>query len=195
MQLPSDQSPLHKVVLLGDSRVGKTSIITRQMQGFQPTVVNPTIGCHCSDIQITVDSRTVVLQVWDTAGQEMYRALVPVYLRGAHAALLVFDVTDRESFTSLGHWHDTLSEVVPPSTVVYVVGNKQDLDEHVIDDGQAKQFADAHNAQYHKVSAITGQGIDELFEAVAQKVSEGTALDTISAGLAIEDSASGGGCC
>jgi Ras-related protein Rab-21 len=97
-RLSPTNTSAQKVVLLGDSRVGKTSIIARQLQGFQSPTVNPTIGCHCSEIAVGPDDSKIVLQVWDTAGQEMYRALVPVYLRNARAALLVYDVTDRESF-------------------------------------------------------------------------------------------------
>jgi Ras-related protein Rab-21 len=107
----------------------------------------------------------------------MYRALVPVYLRGAHAALLVYDISDRESFLSLGHWYDTLVDVVPLTTAVYVVANKTDLDA-VIDDAEAKQFADAHNAALFKVSAITGDGVDVLFETMAGKVSVGDNLES-----------------
>jgi GTPase SAR1 family protein len=108
----------------------------------------------------------------------MYRALVPVYLRGAHAALLVYDVSDRESFVSLGHWYDTLIDVVPLTTAVYVVANKIDLDQQVIDDVQAKQFADAPSAGLFKVSAMTGDGIECLFEEMAQKVSAGAVLES-----------------
>jgi small GTP-binding protein len=188
------KSPASKVVLLGDSRVGKTSIIARQIQGFHPAAVSSTIGCHCSELQISVDQRLFNLQVWDTAGQEMYRALVPVYLRGAQAALLVYDVSDRESFISLGHWYDTLIDVVPPSTAIYVVGNKIDLESHVIDDAQAQQFAVAHNAQLYKVSALSGQGLDDLFEAVARKLGKGIRLEGNLLDLGDEQSPEGG-CC
>jgi Ras-related protein Rab-21 len=165
--------PTYKVVLLGDSRVGKTSIITRQVLGYQSETQNPTIGCHCSDIRFVVNGQEIALQVWDTAGQEMYRSLVPVYLRGARAALLVYDVTDRDSFESLGHWHDILVEVVPSDVTIYIVGNKVDLEESaVIDDIQAKQFAEVHNAHFFKVSAETGQGLELLFEQIANKMLE-----------------------
>jgi small GTP-binding protein len=170
-------SSANKVVILGDSRVGKTSIITRQMLGYQPATQNPTIGCHCSDIHFPFQGQDVSLQVWDTAGQELYRALVPVYLRNARAALLVYDVTDRESFQSLGHWYDILINVVPTGVRIYVVGNKIDLeDDAVIEDIQAKQFAEVHNAQFFKVSAATGDGLDQLFENIAKQMLEGAVL-------------------
>ena len=161
----------HKVVLLGDSRVGKTSIISRQMLGYQPPTQNPTVGCHCSEIPVTVDGKSITLQVWDTAGQEMYRSLVPVYLRGAQAALLIYDVTDRESFKSLGHWRDILMDVVSTDTCVFVVGNKIDLEsEAVVDDAQATQFAKQYNSELFKVSAVTGEGLDSLFESIGERI-------------------------
>jgi small GTP-binding protein len=167
----------HKVVILGDSKVGKTSIITRQMLGYHPTSQSPTVGCHCSEIHVGANGHNVTLQVWDTAGQEMYRALVPVYLRGARAALLVYDVTDRESFHSLGDWLDILIGAGEPAPIICVVGNKIDLEEEaVIDDSQAKQFANVHKAELFKVSAVTGIGLDGLFDTIAKKMEEGMEL-------------------
>ena len=184
----------HKVVILGDSRVGKTSILTRQMLGYQPPTQSPTIGCHCSEIHMNVDGKPATLQVWDTAGQEMYRALIPVYLRGAQAAILCYDVTDVESFKSLGHWYDILIDVVPTSTAIYVVGNKIDLSEEaVVDDTQAKLFANVHNAQLFKVSAMTGQGLDSLFEAMAKKLTQAVEPDNIGVNLGADGQKSG--CC
>ena len=170
---PSDKPAQHKVVILGDSQVGKTSIITRELRGCRPDTQNPTIGCHCSEINLTVDGEEMKLSIWDTAGQEMYRSLVPVYLRGAEAALLVYDVTDRESFRSLGHWKDLLLDNVPETTLMFVVGNKIDLDENVVvEDVQAQQFAQQQNSKLYKVSAMTGQGIGLLFEDVARAILE-----------------------
>jgi small GTP-binding protein len=164
---------MFKVVLLGDSRVGKTSLIARQLLGGAPSPENPTVGCHCCEIRVAIDYSEVALQVWDTAGQEMYRSLVPVYLRGARAALLVYDVTDVNSFGSLGHWFDILMDVVPAGASIYVVANKTDLEnETVVVEEQAKQFAAVHGAHFFKVSAITGIGTQALFEAVAKGMSQ-----------------------
>jgi small GTP-binding protein len=147
------------------------------MLGYQPSVQNPTVGCHCSEIHVSVAGKDVTLQAWDTAGQEVYRALVPVYLHGARAAILVYDVTERESFQSLGYWHDILVDAGVSGLMLCVVGNKIDLeDEAVIDDSQARQFANVHNAQLFKVSAANGVGIDTLFEAIARKMAEGMEL-------------------
>ena len=77
----------YKVILLGDALVGKTSIICRQLHGYKPQTT-PTIGCHFNDIIMNVGQTQISMQVWDTAGQEMYRALVPIYLRGADHSII-----------------------------------------------------------------------------------------------------------
>jgi small GTP-binding protein len=197
MQLVGEgkEQTTYKVVILGDSRVGRTSIITRQMLGYQPTIQNPTIGCHCSEIHVVFDNRDTTLQVWDTACQEMYRALVPVYLRGANAVILVYDVTDHASFTSLSHWYEVLVDVVPTGTSIYIVGNKIDLaDDALIDDAQAIQFSKVHNAMFFKVSALSGAGLDALFEAIARKLSEGTEVQKIDSGLRNRERSGGKEC-
>jgi small GTP-binding protein len=163
-----------KVVLLGDSRVGKTSIIERQLSGCEPPTQSPTIGCLCSEVPC--GDGAAPLDVWDTAGQEMYRSLVPLYLRDARAALLVYDITSRDSFHSLGHWLDAFAAAVPSGAAVYVVANKIDLaDAQAVGDADAARFAGAHGARLFKVSAATGFGLAGLFDAVAQGMAPGAA--------------------
>jgi small GTP-binding protein len=170
MDLIVDRRVCYKVVLLGESQVGKTSIISRQLQNRAPDVQPETIACHCSEIAVMVGTREVILQVWDTAGQEMYRALVPVYLRGARAALLVYDVADRISFDSLPRWCDALLQVAPSAVSVFIVGNKIDL-APAVKDQQAKSFAQKFGFRFFRVSAVTGEGIANLFGAIAEEVS------------------------
>ena len=196
-QLPGNAKPVsHKVVILGDSQVGKTSIIARQMLGCQPETQTPTIGCHCSEIRVLVDEEPITLQVWDTAGQEMYRSLVPVYLRGAEAALLVYDITDRESFCSLGHWKDILADVVPESTPLFVIGNKIDLEEdEAVEDSQAQQFAQRQNSKLYKVSAVTGQGLGLLFEDIARGILQNAESTKETSNQGLEANDGSGRCC
>jgi small GTP-binding protein len=194
-QLDSTPPASSKVVMLGDSRVGKTSIISRQILGHEPDLQTPTIGCHCTQIRVPVEGKEVILQVWDTAGQEMYRSLVPVYLRNVRAALLVYDVTERDSFQSLGHWHDILHEAVGPNVAIFIVANKIDLsNQAVVDDVQADQFAEVHNGRFFKVSAVTGIGLNELFVTVARTLSERFVMDP-KPDLEIKEASEGGcGC-
>lgn len=183
----------HKVVLLGDSRVGKTSLLCRQLHGFQPPSQTPTIGCHCSELSMDVDGKTVTLQVWDTAGQEMYRALVPVYLRGADVALIIYDITDMDSFQNLSQWFEQLADTVPQEIPVFIIGNKIDLNrQQMIDDEQAKSFANRHHARFTKTSAVTGEGVEELFKAVAKELAH---LKPIERAIKQTEKTNRGGCC
>jgi small GTP-binding protein len=182
MEIVAEREPTHKVVILGDSQVGKTSILTRQILGYHPAIQGPTIGCHCSEIHVLFEGQELMLQLWDTAGQEMYRSLVPIYLRGARAAILVYDVTSPTSFAALEHWRSVLSEVVPHGINVYVVANKIDLEADAsVDNKLGEQFAAAKQAPFFKVSAATGQGVEALFEAIAKDMAQCSVTQAISA--------------
>lgn len=170
-----------KVVLLGDSQVGKTSLINRQLHGYQPPNPNPTIGCHCNEILMKVNDREIILQVWDTAGQEIYRALVPVYLRGAKAAIILYDITEAESFNSLSRWYEFLHGTVSDTTPTFLVANKIDLlsktdnqnsqpYKQAIDNSTAQATAASYHSHFFKVSALTGANVDALFTSIAQEL-------------------------
>jgi small GTP-binding protein len=131
----------------------------------------PTIGCNCQEIDICVNGEKVRLMAWDTAGQEVYRAIVPIYTRDSAAALLVYDTSAFRSFGSLEHWHSVVMDHQASDIKLYVVANKIDLPA-VVSDQQGRLIADKFGASYHEVSAKTGEGIRELFNAVAAGVME-----------------------
>jgi small GTP-binding protein len=183
-----------KVVLLGNSGTGKTSLldfaVTRSSRGD----LQPTIGCNCSLLAFEFDSRRVSLRVWDTAGQELYRSIVPIYIRDAAAALLVYDVTDPKSLESLDHWHSVLMEEQSGEVLLYVVANKMDLaGDACVDEKQGRFVAQKMNGAFHQVSARTGLHVLELFEAVAREASTGERFQSRPAPPRAEGG--GGGCC
>ncbi|GAV52394.1 hypothetical protein ZYGR_0AG03850 [Zygosaccharomyces rouxii] len=158
-----------KLVLLGESSVGKTSIVTRYTTGnYQKT--NATIGAAFFTRTISVPSedgivRKVNVEIWDTAGQERYRSLTPVYYRNTDAALVVFDVTKPESLEKAQSWIEELNEYCssdrPENEInTIVVGNKIDLEHGPLET----------DLQHVLVSAKTGEGIVDLFEKLAQSV-------------------------
>jgi small GTP-binding protein len=159
-----------KVVLVGDSRVGKTSILNRLTTGIFKENTTATVGAAFQTHVLTTAAGCVTMQIWDTAGQEKYRSLAPMYYRSASVALLCFDITNRDSFRALESWAAELATKAASDLRTILVGNKLDLaDGRVIALHDAGDFAERHNvAEYIECSAKTGDGIIELFTRAAQ---------------------------
>ncbi|KAH3833318.1 uncharacterized protein LOC127879382 isoform X1 [Dreissena polymorpha] len=156
-----------KVVLIGDISVGKTSIALRFVSNSFQDGYRATIGATYISKTAVIDDDVICFQIWDTAGQERYKSLVPMYLRGAHIAFIVYDVTERDSFKSLQWWLDTLQEHGDILKAV-VVGNKCDL-VSVFDDLEPVTLAQERGLQFATVSAKTGQNIEELFHIMGSR--------------------------
>lgn len=161
--------PRHaKIVMLGNSTVGKTSIVTRFMTGATPGILRPTVNAQYSSKELMIEGLPLELRIWDTAGQEEYRGLAPMYYRCAQVAIIVFDVTLESSFSSVGYWIHELKENVLGSISIIVCGNKIDLeDERVIQMNTAQQFATESGALYVETCASDGRGIAKLFDTAA----------------------------
>jgi small GTP-binding protein len=158
-----------KVVLVGDTQVGKTCIIANLVNNTFKSSSPPTIGAAFQTHVLPTPQGPVTMQIWDTAGQEKYRALAPMYYRSADIAVLVYDVTQLDSFDAMEQWASELAEKAPPNLQLMVVGNKVDLmDDRVVQADTADAWAQLHNAKcYMEVSAKTGVGIDRLFAKAA----------------------------
>lgn len=159
-----------KVVLVGDTQVGKTCILGRLTSGTFRTNSPATVGAAFQNHVMTTSKGVVTMQIWDTAGQEKYRALAPMYYRSAHVAILFFDLTNPESFKSLDQWANELEEKTTGELKLFLVGNKSDLvDERKIKREDAEEFSFQHGAiEYLETSAKTGDGVIELFTKVAE---------------------------
>jgi small GTP-binding protein len=171
--LYASPSSVFKIVLLGNSRCGKTSILARKLTNGPIPHLNATIGVNCQEVEIDIDGRPITLNVWDTAGQELYYAVVPIYIRGASAALLVCDISDHSSFLRLEWWHSMVLEHAGSAIPVFVVANKIDLlSKQIVMDNELEAFAANHSAKLCRTSAVTGEGVEALFRAVARTMSE-----------------------
>jgi Rab family protein len=154
-----------KLVLLGDSGVGKTSIVTQYVSGTVPENINPTIGAAFVTKEVTIDNQNLELLIWDTAGQEVYRGLAPMYYRSALIAIIVFDVTNQESHNSVSYWIRELQTNVEENIVILVCGNKTDLeDKRVVQSQKASAESTERGALYAETSATTNAGIDKMFQ-------------------------------
>ena len=160
-----------RVVLIGEPKVGKTCILNKYLcDQFQET--KSTIGAVFHTHEIETDDKTISLQIWDTAGQEQYRAIGPIYYRDSNAAIAVFDLTERNTMESLSEWIKTYRNFAANPHVV-IAANKMDLQEEIIYTREETiSFAQSLNAECIWTSALTGVGIDELFDNVTNSLIE-----------------------
>ncbi len=162
-----------KVVLLGDSGVGKTCIISRYIQGTFMKNCNSTNGAsYCSkNVRFENLGKNLLLDIWDTAGQEKYKSLTRFFYKDAAVAILVYDITRRESFDNIvNYWYGQLKENGDKNIVIGIAGNKCDLyEKEKVAESEAKEFADKIGAIFELTSAANNTGIDELFQDVGNK--------------------------
>ncbi|KAK3589749.1 hypothetical protein CHS0354_021075 [Potamilus streckersoni] len=158
-----------KVVLVGDLGVGKTSIATRFVKGtFTPQYITTVGGSFlCKEVQMP--DYTIVFHIWDTAGQERFRSLVPMYLRGAKAALVVYDVTNSESFKIANMWLKELHQHCTEDIKMVLVAAKCDLPS-AVDPSVAKEFATTNRMLYMETSSKTGLNVDKVFTMLASEI-------------------------
>lgn len=161
-----------KVVLLGDSGVGKTCIISRYTSGsFDKNIASTNGASYCSKmVKFEELGKNLLLDVWDTAGQEKYRALTKFFYKDASVVILVYDITREESFNNLkNYWYNQLQENCK-NVVIGLAGNKCDLyEEEKVSEVEAREFADKIGAIFELTSAKNNTGINDIFEKVGNK--------------------------
>ncbi|KAL5489941.1 RYH1 [Sanghuangporus weigelae] len=166
-------SPLKrtKIVLLGDQSVGKTSLITRFMYDTFDNTYQATIGIDFLSKTMYLEDRTVRLQLWDTAGQERFRSLIPSYIRDSSVAIVVYDITNRQSFLSTTRWIDEVRSERGNDVIIVLVGNKADLsDKRQIGLEEAQKQADDLSIMFMETSAKAGHNVKSLFKKIAMSL-------------------------
>ena len=153
-----------KIIFLGDQSVGKSSILNRFSQDkFEPNY-QATIGLDFHSKNATINGENVKLLLYDTAGQEKFRSLIPMYIRDANVIIVVYDVTVMDSFTHTNHWVTETEELRRQDAIFCLVGNKIDLsDKRVVTEEKGAAFAKSNDYLFAEVSAKDGTGIQELF--------------------------------
>jgi small GTP-binding protein len=169
-----DAGPKFKVVFVGDAQVGKTSLIHSYLkQDVHPVA---TLGATSTRVEVRVDDTPVLLNVWDTAGQEGLRNLVPVYAKGSNAAVIVFDLTNPTSYEHVPGWHDYITQNVG-DVIICLAANKSDLPAKV-DYNEVFQWAADHRVEVTRTSAKEGVNVEGLFETVARELTNASKPST-----------------
>ena len=155
--------------------VGKTSISTRFIKGkfIKIDISNRTINTNCFQKRIQINNLIFNLNVWDTAGEEKYHAMSPIFYRGAQGAVVIFDVTNRETFNRATKWFKELNEFAEGNPKIILVGNKIDLPNRVISNEEASSLAQKYNCNFLEVSALLGTNVNEIFNSLATSIYQG----------------------
>ncbi|GAB6031883.1 hypothetical protein CHUAL_010279 [Chamberlinius hualienensis] len=163
----------YKILVLGDSNVGKTCIVHRFCdERYYDTYIS-TIGIDFKQKIINLDGTPIKLQIWDTAGQERFRTLTTAYYRGAMGILLMYDITNMDSFNHLSYWLRNIEDNASPDVVKVLVGNKCDAASgRAIETERGQQMADTFDIPFFEVSCKSNINIDEVFVAIARNIRE-----------------------
>jgi len=195
---------LFKLLLIGDSGVGKSCLLLRFADDTYTESYISTIGVDFKIRTIELDGKTIKLQIWDTAGQERFRTITSSYYRGAHGIIIVYDVTDQESFNNVKQWLQEIDRYASESVNKLLVGNKSDLTtKKVVDYTTAKEYADQLRIPFLETSAKSATNVEQAFVTMAaeikNKMGPSSAASSDKPNVKINASTpvkqGGGGCC
>ena len=156
--------PKYKLIFLGDQSVGKSCILNRFLNDTFIEDYQATIGLDFQSKNVQIDNQDIHLLLYDTAGQEKFRSLIPMYTRDANIILLVYDISNKDSFVNLSQWLKDLTNVNMDEVILCIVGNKIDLnDKRAVNAEEGKKFAEERGFIFQEISAKTGEGFSDLF--------------------------------
>ncbi|KAK3118539.1 hypothetical protein QOZ80_9BG0701100 [Eleusine coracana subsp. coracana] len=168
-----------KCIIIGDMGVGKSCLLLQFTDKRFRKAHDVTIGVEYGSRVVTIDGKPTRIKIWDTAGQEAFRSITRAYYRGAAAAILVYDVTRRETFNHVANWWEDAKELASSNQTRMLIGNKCDLSNHrrAVSYDEGAQFAEEHGLMFMEASAKTAQNVDEAFimtaAAVVKKIDDG----------------------
>ncbi|KAI5168501.1 Ras-related protein Rab-1A [Nematocida sp. AWRm78] len=171
-----EEYALFKILVVGSSGVGKTCILLRYTDSIYKETYGTTIGVDFKMKNIVINDKAVKLQLWDTAGQERFRTITSSYYRNANGILLVFDISDEDSFNDLKGWISEISNNINNNIIIFILANKIDTNTVKVSDEDISNFINKYKSDniniigYNKVSAKTGEGIDSSFKTIAESI-------------------------
>ncbi len=170
-----------QLLVIGDTSVGKTSLITRYTNGTFKDEYLATVGLDYYSKEEIINNKSINIKIWDTAGQERFKALTQSYFRNAEGVMLAFDVTKSESYDNLKDWIASIKKNLEGKNIflpLIIVGNKIDMEEsREVEKESAEQFATENNYKYFETSAKTGEGVDEAVRDLINQVLNNNQID------------------
>ncbi|KAH0788713.1 small GTP-binding protein [Histomonas meleagridis] len=167
-----DSEEVYKVVLVGSSGVGKTSLVQKYHENNFSGEVQPTVGAAYVRCKIMIDEENeVTINIWDTAGQEKFQSLIPLYLRNANACIFVFDMSLKDPLAELQKLNELVTNNVDPDCLIFMAGNKIDLIDEQGKEQKIKLIQESskiNQCKFFMTSAKTGDGVDQLFKNIAE---------------------------
>jgi len=171
MSFDDDYDLIFKVVLIGDSGVGKSNILSRYLKDEFSMQTKTTVGVEFGAKKIEIDKTKIKAQIWDTAGQEQFKSITRSYYRAVAGALLVYDVTNEQSFLNVKNWLEEARANANPELVILLCGNKVDMeDKRVIPTERGRKLAELNGILFMETSAMKKLNIDSIFMAIAREI-------------------------
>ena len=171
MSLQNDYDFLFKLLLIGNSAVGKSSLLLRFSDNIFNESFLPTIGVDFKIRTFDLSAKTVKLQIWDTAGQERFKTITSSYYKGAHGIILTYDITDKQSFKDIENWLTEVEKFANENVIKLLVGNKSDLESsRQVKFEEGKEFADSLGIQFIETSAKNSSNVEKAFFTLANEI-------------------------
>ena len=171
MTLQNDYDYLFKLLLIGNSAVGKSSLLLRFSDNIFNESFLPTIGVDFKIRTFELSSKTVKLQIWDTAGQERFKTITSSYYKGAHGIILTYDITDKQSFKDIENWLTEVEKFANENVIKLLVGNKCDLEsQRQVTFDEGKEYADSLGIQFLETSAKNNSNVEKAFFTLANEI-------------------------
>ena len=162
---------MFKVVLVGDSFVGKTNIMSKYLKNEFHEDSKATVGVEFGSKQFNVEGHSIKAQIWDTAGQERYKAITSAYYKGAKGAFIVYDITRKNSFESIDKWINDVTAVADKKITIVLIGNKSDLeDQRQVTKEQGEDKANKLQVAFLETSAFSGENLEKAFQMMIKEV-------------------------